>query len=95
MIRMREIATGQEHRQRSGRQDHAALETAAGGELTVHDDVDPDRDQARDQHEREGAQGIARARELMLVGLLLVRSLVLVAELAEDQHDAERPTRTG
>ncbi len=55
----------------------------------MHDDVHAEREQARDQHERKGAKRLARAGELMLVRLLLVRTLVLAAKLPEDQDDPE------
>ena len=83
------IPTRQEHRQRRRRQDHAPLEAAARGDLTVHDDVHAEREQARYEHEREGTQCFARPGEGMLVGLLLVRTLDLTAQLPQDQHDPQ------
>ena len=55
----------------------------------MHHDVDADRDQSGNQDQGQSAQGIARPREGVLVGLDAVWALVFVAQVTEYEHDPE------
>ena len=85
----RDVFARQEDDEGAARQDHAALEAAAGRHVPVRGDVSAQDEHGRDECEREAAKRVARAAEAVLVGLLTVRRLALAAHRAQQDHHAD------